>query len=151
VGPVGRLDQASEGLLLLTNDSEWAAQITSPKNHVDKTYHVRINGKVDDELLQKLTNGVSSDGELLRAKAARLVRGGGERNWVEVVLDEGKNRQIRRMFEVFGMEVLRLVRIAIGPLCLGDLPKGQWRQLTNAEKSQIDAVVGKTSSSRSPR
>jgi 23S rRNA pseudouridine2605 synthase len=148
VGPVGRLDQASEGLLLLTNDSEWAARITAPESHVDKTYHVRINGKVDDDLLQKLTKGVSSDGELLRAKAARLVRGGGERSWVEVVLDEGKNRQIRRMFEVFGIEVLRLVRIAVGPLSMGNLPKGQWRQLTNDEKVQIDAVIGNAQSHR---
>jgi 23S rRNA pseudouridine2605 synthase len=142
VGPVGRLDQASEGLLLLTNDSEWAAQITSPESHVDKMYHVRVNARVDDDLLQKLTRGVNCDGELLRAKSVRLVRGGGEKNWVEVVLDEGKNRHIRRMFEAFGIEVLRLVRIAVGPLSLGDLPKGQWRQLSDAEKSRFDAVIG---------
>lgn len=143
MGPVGRLDQASEGLLLLTNDSEWAATVASPESHVDKTYHVRINGKVDEELLQKLTTGVTANGELLCAKAARLIRGGGQRNWVEVILDEGKNRHIRRMFEVFGIEVLRLVRIAIGPLSLGDLPKGQWRQLTKVEKDQIDASLAK--------
>ncbi len=140
VGPVGRLDQASEGLLLLTNDSEWAARVTAPESHLDKIYHVRIKANIDEEFLGKLQAGVSSDGELLRAKRAQLVRGGGKRCWVEIVLDEGKNRHIRRMFEQLGIEVLRLVRIAIGPLTLGDLPKGEWRQLTQDEKKQIDGA-----------
>lgn len=148
IGPVGRLDQASEGLLLLTNDTAWAAQITSPESHIDKTYHVRVNGKIDDEILHKLTVGVAADGELLRVKAARRIRGGDRRCWVEVVLDEGRNRQIRRIFEQLGIEVLRLVRIAIGPLNLGDLPKGQWRQLTPAEKKQIDAFITKSREER---
>jgi 23S rRNA pseudouridine2605 synthase len=148
VGPVGRLDQASEGLLLLTNDTGWAAQITAPESHVDKTYHVRVKGNVDDDAIQKLTTGVTADGELLRVKAARRIRGGDQRCWVEVVLDEGKNRQIRRMFEQLGMEVLRLIRIAIGPLTLGDLPKGEWRQLTPAEKKQIGGLLGKSPDAR---
>lgn len=137
VGPVGRLDQASEGLLLLTNDSEWAARITAPESHVDKVYHVRIKAPVNEELLKRLEAGVRDGDDLLAAKSARTVRGGGERCWVEIVLDEGKNRHIRRMFEQLGIEVLRLVRIAIGPLKLGNLPKGQWRQLTAEERKAL--------------
>ncbi len=76
VGPVGRLDKASEGLLLLTNDSEWGARVAAPETHLDKTYHVRVESQVDDSILQSLLNGVTSDGELLRAKSARKLRGG---------------------------------------------------------------------------
>jgi 23S rRNA pseudouridine2605 synthase len=141
VGPVGRLDQASEGLLLLTNDTKWASLITAPESHLEKTYHVRVNGAADEQLMAKLMSGVESDGELLRATKARLVRGGEKRSWIEVTLDEGKNRQIRRMFEQLGLEVLRLVRIGIGPLPLGDLPKGEWRRLSAEEKKEIDAAL----------
>jgi 23S rRNA pseudouridine2605 synthase len=116
LAPVGRLDKASEGLLLLTNDSQWAARITDPGSHLDKTYHVQIATLTGDALLQELADGVSSDGELLRAKRATLLRQGDHNSWLEIVLDEGKNRQIRRMFEVQRVEVLRLIRIAIGPL-----------------------------------
>ena len=150
VGPVGRLDQASEGLLLLSNDSEWAARITSPENHVDKTYHVRVNGTVDDALIAKMTSGVESEGDNLRAKRARLIRAGGRRCWVEVILDEGKNRHIRRMFDQLGLEVLRLIRIAIGPLQLADLPKGKWRRLSTEEKKDLDLAMGATSRRQTP-
>lgn len=142
LAPVGRLDKASEGLLLLTNDSEWGGRVAAPETHLDKTYHVRVNGTLDDSLLTRLQDGVQTeDGDLLRVKAARVVRGGERRTWVEVVLDEGKNRHIRRMFEQLGMEVLRLVRIAIGPLALGELPKGASRELTSSEKSALDAAM----------
>src|SRR5215468_4879141 len=130
MGPVGRLDKASEGLLLFTNDSEWAARITAPESHLDKTYQVQIAAVVDEVLLQRLREGVrAADGELLRAKTARVIRGGEKATWIEIVLDEGKNRQIRRMLEVCGVEVLRLIRVAIGPLELGSLGKGAARQL----------------------
>lgn len=141
VGPVGRLDKASEGLLLLTNDSEWGARVAAPETHLDKTYHVRVESQVDDSLLQSLLNGVTSDGELLRAKSARKLRGGTRRAWIEIVLDEGKNRQIRRMLDALNIEVVRLVRVAIGPLALGDLPKGQSRELTRAEKTALDDAM----------
>jgi 23S rRNA pseudouridine2605 synthase len=141
VAPVGRLDKASEGLLLLTNDSEWAAKIAAPETHLDKTYHVQIAAVADDALLQSLKKGVQSDGELLRAKRASLLRRGDHNTWLEIVLDEGKNRQIRRMLEGIGVEVLRLARVAIGPLQLGDLGKGATRRLTNEEKDLLDAVM----------
>jgi 23S rRNA pseudouridine2605 synthase len=142
VAPVGRLDKASEGLLLMTNDSEWAARILAPETHLDKTYHVRVGAPVDDELIRSLLRGIKTDdGDVLRAKEARVIRGGKSHTWVEIVLDEGKNRQIRRMFERLGIEVLRLVRIAIGPLTLGELPKGGSRPLTANEKRALDKAM----------
>ena len=126
VAPVGRLDKASEGLLLLTNDSEWAARITAPETHLDKTYHVQVGAVADEEFIQALVRGVrAKNGEVLRVKQARRLRAGQKNCWLEIILDEGKNRQIRRMLEAMGVEVLRLVRVAIGPLLLGDLAKGE--------------------------
>jgi 23S rRNA pseudouridine2605 synthase len=139
VAPVGRLDKASEGLLLLTNDSEWAAHIAAPETHLDKTYHVQISRVVDGEFTQSLIRGVSTnEGELLRAKQAHILRSGEKNCWLEIVLDEGKNRQIRRMMEALSVEVLRLMRIAIGPLQLGELAKGKHRALTADEKRALD-------------
>ncbi len=141
LAPVGRLDKASEGLLLFTNDSEWAARVTAPETHLDKTYHVQIGGILDPALLKKLESGVLTDeGERLRAKSARMIRRGERNSWLEIILDEGKNRQIRRMLEPSGLEVLNLVRVAIGPLALGELAKGSYRPLTAAEKAAIDCA-----------
>ncbi len=145
ISPVGRLDKASEGLLLLTNDSEWAARITAPETHLDKTYHVHIAAVADDELIECLRRGVRSDGHLLRAKSAGILRGGQKNTWIEVVLDEGKNRHIRRMFESMDVEVLRLIRVAIGPLELGELAKGCARMLTTREKQSLDLAMRKPS------
>ena len=141
VGPVGRLDKASEGLLLLTNDSEWAARISDPGAHVDKAYHVQVGSLTQDLLTNTLLKGVRSDGELLRAKRARVLRSGEKNTWLEIVLDEGKNRQIRRMFDQMGIEVLRLVRVSIGPLALGQLAKGDFRKLGASGKSALDQAV----------
>lgn len=142
MGPVGRLDKASEGLLLFTNDTEWAARITAPESQLEKTYHVQFGTAEVEQLLQNLQAGVkSSVGEVLRAKRAKPIRSGEKNSWVEIVLEEGKNRQIRRMFEALGIEVLRLVRIAIGPLELGSLGKGVARALTPAEKEKIDRAL----------
>jgi 23S rRNA pseudouridine2605 synthase len=140
LAPVGRLDKASEGLLLLTNDSEWAARILDPRSHLDKVYHVRVNAPTDDALLKKLLQGVVSDGELLRVKNVQVLRGGRRRAWLEIVLDEGKNRHIRRIFEQLGIEVLRLVRVAIGPVQLGELAKGSTRPLTKTEKKALQPM-----------
>ncbi len=142
VAPVGRLDMGSEGLLLMTNDPEWAAHITAPESHLDKTYHVRIAAVPDAVLLEKMTAGVESGGERLRVKRISVLRHGRRNAWVEIVLDEGKNRQIRRILEALGIEVLRLVRVAVGPLPLGDLKKGRARQLTRAEKHALDRALG---------
>jgi len=143
VAPVGRLDMASEGLLLLTNDSEWAARISAPETHLDKTYHVQIGAIADENLLDALRNGIrsSEDGELLRAKRASLLRCGERNSWIEIILDEGKNRQIRRMLERLQIEVLRLMRVAIGPLTLGDLAKGKTRVIQKDEKQALDRAM----------
>ena len=141
VGPVGRLDKASEGLLLLTNDSEWAARISDPGSHLDKTYHVQAGAIIGDSLSDLLLAGVRIGGELLRAKRVRVLRSGEKNTWLEIVLDEGKNRQIRRMFEHLGIEVLRLIRVAIGPLALGELAKGKSRVLEAIEKSALDQAM----------
>lgn len=141
VAPVGRLDKASEGLLLLTNDSEWGASIAAPEMHLSKTYHVQIGCVADDTLIQALTNGINESGDLLRAAQGRLLRSGEKNCWLEIVLDEGKNRQIRRIFAALGVEVLRLIRVAIGPLELGNLAKGTFRALTKAEKQTLDRAM----------
>ena len=136
LAPVGRLDKASEGLLLLTNDSAWAARITAPESHVAKTYHVQVGAVPDVALMARLEGGVRESGELLEAASAKVIRQGEKNCWIEIVLDEGKNRQIRRMFRAQNIEVVRLVRVAIGDLKLGDLPKGVVRELTVAERTQ---------------
>lgn len=142
VAPVGRLDKASAGLLLLTNDSEWGAKVSAPETHLEKTYHVQIDKLVDDSFTQALVSGVKDeDGELLQALSARLLRSGEKNCWLEITLDEGKNRQIRRMLGALGVNVLRLMRVAIGPLQLGQLAKGEWRALTTEEKLLVDRAV----------
>jgi len=142
VAPVGRLDKASEGLLLLTNDSEWAARVTAPETHLDKTYHVQIGKIADEALLLALKDGVrTKEGETLHVKRASLLRQGERNSWLEIVLDEGKNRHIRRMLEVLDIEVLRLIRVAIGPTALGELAKGGVRALTGEEKLGLDRAM----------
>jgi 23S rRNA pseudouridine2605 synthase len=133
LGPVGRLDKASEGLLLLSNDSAWAAGLTEPRHHVDKTYHVQVDAVPDAALLDRLVQGAAGDGERLAAKRAALLRAGEKNAWLEIVLDEGRNRHIRRLLAANGIGVLRLVRVAIGALPLGQLAKGRWRHLDEAE------------------
>lgn len=141
LGPVGRLDKASEGLLLLTNDSEWAARITDPSSHLNKTYHVQINAVADDLLLEQILRGIKTGSEMLRVKSASLVRRGEKNSWLEIVLNEGRNRHIRRIFDDLQIEVFRLVRVAIGPVALGELPKGTTRPLTDSERLAINAAV----------
>jgi 23S rRNA pseudouridine2605 synthase len=144
IAPVGRLDKASEGLLLLTNDSEWAARITDPATHLDRTYHVQIGAIANQEMLQRLNRGVETErGEMLCVKDVGIVRAGEKHCWVKIVLDEGKNRQIRRMFDGLGVEVLRLIRVSIGPLVLGDLTKGTYRAMRPGEKHLIDQAMRK--------
>lgn len=137
LAPVGRLDQASEGLLLMSNDPAWAAAITDPAQGLDKTYHVQVDAIPDAALLAKLVAGVVDAGEPLAAKSVALLRSGTRNAWLEIVLDEGRNRQIRRLLAAHGLGVLRLVRVAIGGVALGDLPKGAWRELTAAEVSGL--------------
>jgi 23S rRNA pseudouridine2605 synthase len=136
VGPVGRLDRASEGLLLLTNDSRWAARLLSPESHVDKTYHVQVKGRDLDSVIERVGGGVveKESGELLSVKSIQSLRVGSRSTaWFEVVLDEGKNRQLRRIFAELLLDVQRIVRVSIGPLALGELKKGEWRYLSPSE------------------
>jgi 23S rRNA pseudouridine2605 synthase len=137
VAPVGRLDKASEGLLLFTNDPGWAARVTDPATGPDKTYHVQVNRVPDAALLAGLRRGAVVDGEHLAVKSAQLLRAGDRHGWLEIVLDEGRNRHIRRLLSHFDVIVLRLVRVAIGGLSLGELPKGQWRHLTEQEVAAL--------------
>ncbi len=144
ISPVGRLDKASEGLLLFTNDTEWAARVTAPESHLEKVYHVQIGVAANAELLWELQNGVKVEaGEVLRAKRTQRIREGEKNSWIEIVLDEGKNRQIRRMLGAKEVEVLRLIRVAIGPLRLGDLAKGEARALSAGEKAEMDRALRK--------
>ncbi|MBN8481788.1 MAG: rRNA pseudouridine synthase [Xanthomonadales bacterium] len=137
IAPVGRLDKASEGLLLFSNDSAWSAAITSPDSVLDKTYHVQIDRLPDASLIAALQAGIVDAGETLALKAVRELRRGERNAWLEVVLDEGRNRQIRRILSAFDIAVLRLVRVAIGPLQLGDLAKGAWRDLDAVEVAAL--------------
>lgn len=137
LAPLGRLDKASEGLLLFSNDPAWAARITDPKSGPRKTYHVQIDRRAEAKLLASLERGAVQDGERLLAQSARILREGEKNSWLEIVLDEGRNRQIRRLLAAFEVSVLRLVRVAIGPLLLGELPKGHWRPL---EPKEIDSL-----------
>jgi len=137
VFPVGRLDQASEGLLLFTNDTAWANALTDPASHIDKTYHVQIDRVAGEELLARLRSGVREGEDMLAVKRVSVLRAGQKNSWLEIVLDEGRNRHIRRMLATLGIEVLRLVRVAIGPLQLGNLPKGRHRELTPEEVESL--------------
>jgi 23S rRNA pseudouridine2605 synthase len=137
VAPVGRLDKASEGLLLFTNDSAWAARITAPESDIEKTYHVQVDCVVDDALVRRIRDGVPADGEFLTARDVTVLRRGEKRSWLAIVLDEGKNRHLRRLLAVLGIGVVRLVRVAVGPLRLGPLPKGALRPLTPAEVDRL--------------
>jgi 23S rRNA pseudouridine2605 synthase len=133
VSPVGRLDKASEGLLLMTNDTRFANRLMDPASHMPKTYHVQIGSVPDEPMLDRFRAGVTVDGETLTANSIGLLRSGGRTAWLEIVLDEGRNRHIRRLLAAHGIEVRRLIRIAIGSLRLGDLAKGTARHLTLEE------------------
>lgn len=137
LAPVGRLDKASEGLLLLTNDSVWAARITAPDSQLHKTYHVQIDRLPDAALLAALREGVDDRGGRLAVKWARELRRGDKNAWLEIVLDEGRNRQIRRLLAALDVGVLRLVRVALGELTLGTLAKGEWRKLDDDEVARL--------------
>jgi 23S rRNA pseudouridine2605 synthase len=116
--------------------------VLAPESHLPKIYHVQVSGISDAALADALMKGVRvSNGDFLRVKDARILRQGNRNTWLAVTLDEGKNRHIRRMLEQLGVEVLRLVRVAIGPLTLGDLAKGASRPLTPAEKSELDSAM----------
>lgn len=137
VSPVGRLDRSSEGLMLLTNDTQWAERLMNPASGVAKTYHVRIDVAVEASFIARLASPVEEGGERLSALSVKLLRSSGASSWVEIVLTEGRNRQVRRMVAACGANVLRLVRVAIDGVSLGDLAKGKIRRLTPSEKGGL--------------
>jgi 23S rRNA pseudouridine2605 synthase len=137
VFPVGRLDLDSSGLLILTNDSQFAERLTNPVHNAPKTYQVKASTLLTDEQLDKLRSGVTlSDGPTRPAIVKRL-RDAAKYTYLEITLTEGRNRQVRRMLEAVGSKVLKLVRTAIGSVRIGDLPIGKHRLLTEEEIRQL--------------
>jgi 23S rRNA pseudouridine2605 synthase len=131
--PVGRLDFASEGLLFLTNDGDFCLKLTHPRYGVRKKYRVTIEGRADQELTGKLIKGMVHEGEKLKAERARILVTNNTSSLLEIELAEGKNRELRRMFEVLGRNVIKLQRVQIGSIRLGELRVGRWRTLTDTE------------------
>ncbi len=139
LSPVGRLDLDTSGLLLMTNDNQFAERVTNPDSHVPKTYLVKASALVTDEQLQRLREGIElSDGPTRPATVTRL-RDSARFTHFEITLTEGRNRQVRRMVEALGARVLKLVRVRIGSIAIGPLPIGKWRLLTRYE---VDALKG---------
>lgn len=133
VSPVGRLDLDTSGLLLMTNDHQLAERVTNPESHVPKTYLVKASTRLTDEQLLQLRDGVELSDGLTRPARVRRVRDSEKYTHLEITLTEGRNRQVRRMIETLGAKVLKLVRVKIGPIPIGSLQIGKWRQLTKAE------------------
>ena len=137
VYPVGRLDMDSEGLLILTNDGDFANCLMHPSHEVNKTYRVFVKG-YSPEALERLSKPVTLDGYTIQKPQVRCISADEEGNaQLEVIIHEGRNRQVRRMCDIAGMKVVRLIRIAEGNLSLGKLPLGKWRQLTDDEVEQL--------------
>ena len=144
VVPVGRLDRNSEGLLLFTNDGEFANEITHPSRHVSKTYRVTIDGRVSEEQVMRLTSGVQlDDGKVTLPCSVEVLVEEPERTVLRITIKQGLNRQIRRMCAAVGLQVGRLRRTAIGGVKLGMLKTGEWRDLTKEELRILRAAIGK--------
>ncbi len=137
VGTVGRLDQDTSGLLLLTNDTQFAERVTNPQHHVPKTYLVRAATVLTDDQLDQLRSGMTLSDGPTRPAIVRRVRDGEGGSHVEIMIEEGRNRQVRRMFEAVESKVLELVRTAIGPIGIGDLQVGEYRKLTVGEVKRL--------------
>jgi 23S rRNA pseudouridine2605 synthase len=139
--PVGRLDYDSEGLLLLTNDGELAVRLTHPRHEVEKVYEARVRGVPDERTLERLERGVPIDGRRTAPAKIRasepFARGGGEQTIVEISIHEGRQRQVRKMFEAVGHPVVRLKRVRIGPIEDPEIPAGHWRELTPQEVAKL--------------
>lgn len=136
---VGRLDYDTEGLIFLTNDGQFALRLTHPRYETVKKYVATVEGRVEQEMLEKFVNGVFHEGERLKAHRARLISASKSASVVELELTEGKNREVRRLFESQGSKVKRLQRMQIGKIKLGELKPGKWRALTEPE---IHSLLG---------
>jgi pseudouridine synthase len=148
VSPVGRLDLDTSGLLILTNDTQLAERLTNPDHKIPKTYLVKCASLIPDEALERLRTGVQLSDGPTRPAEVRRIRDSGKYSHIEVRITEGRNRQVRRMIEAIGSKVLKLVRIAIGPIEIGDLRIGQYRELTPAEVSALSGSPTRTGTSR---
>lgn len=137
VYPVGRLDRESEGMLLMTNDGAFSNAMTHPTRHVPKTYRVTIRPSISDEQIAAFQDGIEIDGRMTAPAGIRVIEKAEGRVVVEVILYEGRNRQIRRMFDELGIEVARLKRTAVGSIKLGMLPQGKWRDLSEDEVRKL--------------
>ena len=142
VYPVGRLDRNSEGALLLTNDGEFANAMMHPSRRISKTYRVTVRPPVTESMIDAFSTGIEIDGRMTAPAEARIVTKEENRVVLEIVLYEGRNREIRKMCESLGLEVARLKRTAIGSLKLGMLPQGQWRDLTEQEIDKLKNQAG---------
>lgn len=139
--PVGRLDFATEGLLLLTNDGAVAQALLHPRFEVPRTYHVKVRGRPAAETLAAFERGLRADGDFLRARRARVLRASAQASWLEVVVGQGRYHEVRRLCEAAGHPVIALRRMAFGPLRLGRLPRGAWRYLTPTEVSALRGLA----------
>lgn len=142
VYPIGRLDRDSEGLLLFTNDGEFANAITHPSRHISKTYRVSVKPKITEDQLTVLTSSLMIDGRQTLPADVRVISSEDEKSVLEIILYEGRNRQIRRLCEEAGLETARLKRLAIGQLELGRLKAGEYRNLTHEEISLLKRQSG---------
>ena len=150
VYPVGRLDKDSEGLLLLTNDGDFANQVAHPKRHVAKTYRVTVRPSVTEDQLNQMSTGIVIEGRRTAPAKVRVLEQELGRVVLEIVLYEGRNREIRKMCEALGLEVARLKRIAVGPVRLGMLPQGKYRELTKEELRGLTAEMKKGAGNDDP-
>ncbi|MDZ7337916.1 MAG: rRNA pseudouridine synthase [candidate division KSB1 bacterium] len=142
VSPVGRLDKESEGLLLFTNDHDWAAGLLAPESKVRRTYRVEVQGKISPEHLRLMEHGVgTARGDVLAVRRVRLLARRNEGALLELVLEEGKNRHVRRLLAALGLKVMRLVRVGFGPLQLGNLKPGEWRYLERLEVQKLTMAI----------
>ncbi|MBQ1388677.1 MAG: rRNA pseudouridine synthase [Clostridia bacterium] len=144
VFPVGRLDRESEGLLLLTNDGDFANKVTHPSEHVAKVYRVTVRPDISKEQVQQMCDGIEIDGRKTKPCDVHVIKRDEGRAVIEVVLREGRNRQIRKMCAALGLEVARLKRTMIGQVKLGMLPQGKWRELTKDEVKRLTAQPNTT-------
>lgn len=137
VFPVGRLDYNTEGLLLLTNDGEWANRLMHPRHEVEKEYHVRVRGKINEGQLKRLAAGVELEDGPTAPATVRLVKSGEQNDWISITIHEGRNRQVRRMCEAVSLFVVRLKRVRYGALTVAPLKPGEFRDLTPEEARSL--------------
>jgi pseudouridine synthase len=145
--PVGRLDLDTSGLLLMTNDTAFAETVASPEHKVPKTYQIKTATLLGEEQIERLRQGVELSDGTTRAAEVRRLRDGAKRTYLEMTITEGRNRQVRRMIEAVGSKVQKLVRTAIGPVPIADLPIGKWRELTPEEVAILGGASGRAPTS----